>query len=86
MPFMYKPSLWGFTAATIFIILAIVEVQDRDWIDALMWGLLGVSFAIKYLPKFLIFSIQGSMASFITLIAGGAMFIRYAAQMLNNGG
>lgn len=86
MPFIYKPSLWGFTAAAIFIVLAIIELQDSSWIDGLMWSLLGFSFAVKYLPKFLIFSIPGAMASFVTLVAGGAMFLVDAAEKLNNGG
>ncbi len=83
MPFVYKPSLWGFTAAAIFIVLAAIEIQNDSWVDALMWGMLGFSFAVKYLPKFLIFSLPGSMASLITLIAGGAMFIADASDKLN---
>ncbi len=85
MPFIYKPSLWGFAAAAIFIVLAIIELQDSSWLDGLMWGLLGFSFAVKYLPKFLIFSVPGTMASFVALVAGGALFLRFAAEMLNNG-
>lgn len=85
MPFIYKPSLWGFSASAIFIALTVIAIQDSEWIDALMWGLLGFSFAVKYLPKFLIFSIPGSMASFITLVAGGAMFLRYAADLIGKG-
>ncbi len=84
MPFVYKPSLWGFTASAIFIVLAAIEIKDDSWIDALMWGLLGFSFAVKYLPKFLIFSLPGSMASLITLVAGGAMFIAEASEKLNS--
>lgn len=82
MPLMYKPSLWGFTASAIFIALTIIEVKDSSWVDSLMWGLLAFSFAVKYLPKFLIFSLPGAMASFVTLIAGGAMFIADAADKL----
>ena len=82
MPFLYKPSLWGYAASAIFIVLAAIQVQDEEWIDALMWGLLAFSFTVKYLPKFLIFSLPGSMAAFITLIAGGAMFIADAPDKL----
>ena len=82
MPFIYKPSLWGYVASAIFIVLTIAELQESSWVDALMWGLLGFSFTVKYMPKFLIFSLPGAMASFITLVAGGAMFIAYAADRL----
>lgn len=82
MPFIYRPSLWGFTASAIFVVLTAIEVQNDSWIDAIMWGLLAVSFSVKYLPKFLIFSMPGAMVSFITLVAGGAMFVADAADKL----
>ena len=82
MPFICKPSLWGYSAAAIFIVLTAIEIQDSSWVDALMWGLLAFSFTVKYLPKFLIFSLPGAMASLITLVAGGAMFIADAADKL----
>ncbi len=85
MPFIYKPSLWGFTAAAIFIVLTAIEIEAGEWVDALMWGLLAFSFTVKYLPKFLIFSLPGAMAAFIGLAAGGAMFIMYASERLGDG-
>lgn len=78
----YKPSLWGFTAGAIFVVLAIIAAQDSEWVDVLMWGLLAFSFIVKYLPKFLIFSLPGAMASLITLVAGGVLFIADAAEKL----
>jgi hypothetical protein len=85
MSFIYKPSLWGFTAAAIFIALTIIEVQDKSWVDALMWGLLGVSFLIKYMPKFIVFGPPAFLFSFVTLVAGGAMFLVDAAEKIGNG-
>lgn len=82
MPFIYRPSLWGFAASAIFVVLTAIEVQNTSWVDAIMWGLLAISFSVKYLPKFLIFSMSGAMVSFVTLVAGGAMFIRDAAEKL----
>ena len=83
MPFIYKPSLWGFSAAAIFITLTAIEIQNSEWVDAAMWALLAFSFAVKYLPKFLIFSVPGALASLLALIAGGAMFIADASNKLN---
>lgn len=82
MPFIYRPSLWGFTASAIFVVLTAIEFQDSSWVDALMWGLLALSFSVKYLPKFLIFSVPGTMASFVALVAGGALFIADASDKL----
>ncbi len=82
MPFMYKPSLWGFTASAMFIVLTIIELQNSSWVDAVMWGMLAFSFTVKYLPKFLIFSLPGAMVSLVTLVAGSAMFAADAADKL----
>ncbi len=82
MPFIYKPSLWGFAASAIFITLTLIEIQDSNWVDAAMWGLLAFSFTVKHIPKFVIFSVQGTVASLIALIAGGAMFIADASDKL----
>ena len=85
MPFIYKPSLWGFTAAAIFVALTIIEVQDSHWVDALMWGLLAASFITKYMPKLVIFGPPAALFSFVTLVAGGAMFLVDAADKIGNG-
>ena len=85
MPFIYRPSLWGFSASAIFTVLTIIALQDTFWIDSLMWGLLALSFTVKYMPKFLIFSLSGTMVSFIALVAGGAMFLVDAAEKIGNG-
>ena len=84
MPFVYKPSLWGFAAAAIFIVLTAIEVKEKEWVDAVMWALLGFSFAVKYLPKFLVFSLPGSLAALVTLVAGAAMFIADASNKLQS--
>lgn len=82
MPFIYKPSLWGFAAAGIFVALTVIEVQDKQWIDALMWGLLAVSFTTKHIPKLVVFGPQAFLVSFITLVAGVAMFVVDAAEKI----
>ncbi|MDA1280371.1 MAG: hypothetical protein O3B95_10105 [Chloroflexi bacterium] len=54
MPFIYTPSIYGFAGALIFLILALISVDSREWFDAAMWGLLGAAFLLKHLPKFLV--------------------------------
>jgi hypothetical protein len=85
LPFVYKPSLWGFVASAIFLVLTVIELQDSHWVDSIMWGLLAVSFTVKYLPKFLIFSVPGGMVSLITLVAGGAIFVADTIDKIGNG-
>ncbi|MDA0677385.1 MAG: hypothetical protein O2788_05205 [Chloroflexi bacterium] len=85
MPFIYKPSLWGFGASAIFLVMMFMAIQDTRWMDSLMWGLLGISYLIKYMPKFVIFGAPAFMVSFFTLIVGGAMFFFDAAQQIQQG-
>jgi hypothetical protein len=85
MPFIYKPSLWGFGASAIFLVLMFINIQDTHWMDSLMWGLLGVSYLIKYMPKFMIFGAPAFMVSFVTLVAGGALFFYDAMQQIQQG-
>ena len=85
MPFIYRPSLWGFSASAVFVAMTVIELQSSSWVDAVMWGLLAISFTVKYLPKFLIFSIQGTMISFATLVAGGTMFFLDAVDKIGKG-
>lgn len=84
MPFLYKPSLWGFSAAAVFIALTIIELQNSHWIDSLMWGLLAVSFVTKYMPKLIVFGPPGFVLSLVTLVAGGAMFLADATEKIGN--
>ena len=86
MPFVYKPSLWGFAASAIFIGMMLIELQSEEWVHALMWALLSLSFLLKYLPKFMIFSIQGTIAALMALVAGGTMFIMYASDRISTTG
>jgi hypothetical protein len=80
MPFIYKPSLWGLSAAAIFSVLTALALKDTYWLEATMWGLLAVSFIAKYMPKMIVFGPSAAVLSVATLIAGGAMFISDAAE------
>lgn len=82
MPFVYKPSLWGLSAAIVFIVQTVIALQDSRWQDSAMWGLLAVSFLSKYLPKLVVFGPSAAMLSVATLIAGGALFLSDAFRQI----
>ena len=65
----------GFQVAAVTICLVINMIDGFD--------VLAISFTVKYLPKFLIFSMPGAMVSFATLLVGGGLFIYDAADKLS---
>ena len=70
MPFIYTPSIYGFTGALIFLILALTSYNgDGDLLTTAMWGLLGAAFLLKHLPKFLVLSMLNLVA--LALLAVG---------------
>ena len=69
MPFIYKPSIYGFAGALIFLILALIAVNSSEWFNTAIWGLLGAAFLLKHLPKFLVFSVLNLVA--LALLAVG---------------
>ena len=70
MPFFYTPSIYGFAGALIFWILALISFnKDGALIDTGMWGLLGVAYLLKHLPKFILLRMLNMIA--LALLAIG---------------
>ena len=70
MPFFYTPSIYGFVGALIFWILALISFNnDGALIDTAMWGLLGVAYLLKHLPKFIVLRLLNMIA--LALLAIG---------------
>jgi len=79
MPFMYTPSLYGFAGALIFLILALISfnAEDREWMDIAIWGLLGVAYLLKHIPKLLVFRMLNMFATALLLIGVVLFLIQY---------
>jgi CHASE2 domain-containing sensor protein len=77
MPFIYTPSIYGFAGALIFLILGITELQSdrREWLDVATWGLLGVAFLLKHIPKFIVLRMLNLVAT--ALLALGLVLFLY---------
>ncbi len=70
MPFIYTPSIYGFAGALVFLILALTSFNsDAKLLETATWGLLGVAFLLKHLPKFLILRMLNLVA--LALLAVG---------------
>jgi hypothetical protein len=76
-----KLSLFGLGAAVIFLALTLLAIQDTRWMDSVTFGLLGIAFLIRHMPKFLILRILDPYA--LILLAGGmALFFWDVTQQL----
>ncbi len=70
MPFIYTPSIYGFSGALIFLVLALISFNTGgELLTTAMWGLLGAAFLLKHLPKFLVLSMLNLVA--LALLAVG---------------
>jgi CHASE2 domain-containing sensor protein len=74
MPFIYTPSLYGFAGALIFLILALISVNAEEWMDTAAWGLLGVAYLLKHIPKLIVFRMLNLVATALLAI-GVVLFL-----------
>ncbi|HJP27399.1 MAG TPA: hypothetical protein QF694_01130 [Dehalococcoidia bacterium] len=74
MPFIYTPSIYGFAGALIFLILALISLNAEDWMNTAMWGLLGVAYLLKHIPKLIVFSML-NMVALALLAIGFVLFL-----------
>jgi hypothetical protein len=83
MPFIYTPSIFGFAGALVFLILALVEFQSdrREWIEVAIWGLLGVAFLLKHLPKFIILRMLNLVATALLAVGLVLFVIQYLPKL-----
>jgi hypothetical protein len=82
MPFFYTPSIYGFAGALIFWILALISFNnDGALIDTAMWGLLGVAYLLKHLPKFILLRMLNMIALALLAIGLVLFLIEHLPQI-----
>lgn len=74
MPFIYTPSLYGFAGAFIFLVLALISLSNKDWVNTGMWGLLAAAFILKHLPKLLVLKML-NLVALAMLTVGLVLFL-----------
>ena len=82
MPFFYTPSLYGFAGALIFLILALISLNDEQWLNTAMWGLLGAAFLLKHLPKLLVLRVLNLVALAMLAIGLILFLIEHISQII----
>ena len=82
MPFFYTPSLYGFAGALIFLVLALISVNDEQWLNTAMWGLLGAAFLLKHLPKLLVLRVLNLVALAMLAIGLILFLIEHVSQII----
>jgi hypothetical protein len=82
VPFFYTPSIYGFAGALIFWILALISFNnDGSLIDTAMWGLLGVAYLLKHLPKFIVLRLLNLIALALLAIGLVLFLIEHLPQI-----
>ena len=82
MPFFYTPSLYGFAGALIFLVLALISLNDEQWLNTAMWGLLGGAFLLKHLPKLLVLRVLNLVALAMLAIGLILFLIEHVSQII----
>ena len=82
MPFFYTPSLYGFAGALIFLVLALISLNDEQWLTTAMWGLLGAAFLLKHLPKLLVLRVLNLVALAMLAIGLILFLIEHVSQII----
>ena len=82
MPFFYTPSLYGFAGALIFLVLALISLNDEPWLNTAMWGLLGAAFLLKHLPKLLVLRVLNLVALAMLAIGLILFLIEHVSQII----
>ena len=82
MPFFYTPSLYGFAGALIFLVLALISLNNEQWLNTAMWGLLGAAFLLKHLPKLLVLRVLNLVALAMLAIGLILFLIEHISQII----
>ena len=69
MPFLRLPSIYGFVAVLIFIIMTYKSVQDSNTLEATLWAITASAYFLRHIPKFFIFGFINLFA-FLLLVVG----------------
>ena len=69
MPFLRLPSLYGFVAVLIFVIMTYKSVQDSNTTEAALWAITAVAYFLRNIPKFFMFGFINVFA-FLLLVVG----------------
>ncbi|GIT19121.1 MAG: hypothetical protein CM1200mP39_19270 [Dehalococcoidia bacterium] len=75
MPFIYTPSLYGFAGALIFLVLALISLNDEQWLHTAMWGLLGAAFLLKHLSQATLVFRFLNLVALAMLVVGFILFL-----------
>ena len=78
---LYRPTIFGAVSSVIFFVRALIEWRNGEWLDVLTWALLGVAFALTFVPK-TTFGKRTQLVAGGTLTVGTIMFLLDAAERL----
>ena len=83
MPFLGFPSIFGFIAVILFLVMAGTSYQNEETIDTLLWAITALAYFLRNIPKFIIFSFINIFAYILLIIGAGGIIIFRGLDLLD---
>ena len=83
MPFLGFPSIFGFIAVILFLVMAGTSYQNEENIDTILWTVPAVAYFWRNIPKFIIFSFINIFAYILLIIGAGGIIIFRGLDLLD---
>jgi hypothetical protein len=83
MPFLGFPSIFGFIAVILFLVMAGTSYQNEENIDTILWTVTAVAYFLRNIPKFIIFSFINIFAYILLIIGAGGIIIFRGLDLLD---
>ena len=83
MPFLGFPSIFGFIAVILFLVMAGTSYQNEETIDTILWAITAVAYFLRNIPKFIIFSFINIFAYILLIIGAGGIIIFRGLDLLD---
>ena len=83
MPFLGFPSIFGFIAVILFLVMAGTSYQNEETIDTILWTIIAVAYFLRNIQKFIIFSFINIFAYLLLIIGAGGIIIFRGLDLLD---
>tara|TARA_Y100001934_G_C11702065_1_gene472762 strand:- start:199 stop:453 length:255 start_codon:yes stop_codon:yes gene_type:complete len=83
MPFLGFPSIFGFIAVILFLVMAGTSYQNEETIDTILWAITAVAYFLRNIPKFIIFSFINIFAYILLILGAGGIIVFRGLDLLD---
>jgi|TARA_B100001750_G_C15490576_1_gene591035 hypothetical protein len=75
MPFLRLPSLYGFIAVLLFLVMSLNSFQNDQSGSGILWGITAIAYFLRNIPKFFIFGFINIFAFILLIIGAGGIIL-----------